>query len=101
MRYGEEFVLLTKGENVLQGKIDRLIDIGTCYGMEMSVDRTTVPITDYDRSKKTEECGIFQPFGLLGAIFTREIESRISVAKPGFNKKKAVFACNFELKFKE
>jgi len=65
LRYDEEFVLLTKGENVLQGMIDRLIDIGTCCGMEMSVDRTTVPITDYDRSKKTEECGIFQTLGCL------------------------------------
>jgi len=73
LRYGEEFVLLTKGENVLQGMIDRLIDIGTCYGLEMSVDRTTVPNPDYNRSKKTEECGIFQPFRLLRAIFTREM----------------------------
>ena len=51
--------------------------------------------------KQTEECGIFQPFGLLGVIFTRDIESRIAVAKARFNKMKAIFACKFDLKFKE
>ena len=73
---------------MLQGKIDRLINIGTCYGMEKNVDKTTIPTSDYDRLKKTEECGIFQPFVLLGAIFTREIKSRISVSKAGLKKKK-------------
>ena len=99
MRYREDFVLLGKGETVLGGMIDRLIDIGTCYGIEKNVDKTTIHITDYDRSKKTEECGIFQPFGLLRAIFTRETEYRISVAKAGFNKKMALFGCRFEVKF--
>jgi hypothetical protein len=33
---------------------------------------------DYDRSKETENYGIFQTFGLLGAKFTCEMESRIS-----------------------
>jgi hypothetical protein len=52
--------------------------------------------------EKTEQRGIFQLFGLLGAIFTREVESRISVAKTGFKKKKkAPFAGNFDLQFKE
>ena len=92
LRYGEHFVLLVKGESVLQGKIDRLIDIDMCYGMEKDVDKITIPTTYYDGSKKTENCGIFQPFGLIGAIITREIEYRISVANAGFNKKMAVFA---------
>jgi hypothetical protein len=101
LRYGDDFVLLVNGETVQQGNISRLNNIGTCYGMERNGDKATIPTSDYDRSKKTEECGIFQPFGLLGAIFTREIESWISVTKAGFYKKKAVFACRFNLKFKE
>jgi len=40
-------------------------------------------------------------FGLLDAMFTREIESRISVAKAGFNKEKALFGCTLDKKFKE
>ena len=54
------------------------------------MDKTTIRSTGYNRSNKTEECGIFEPFGLLVAVFTREIESRFFVAKAGFNKKKAL-----------
>jgi hypothetical protein len=49
LRYGEPFVLVAKGETVLQGKIDKLVDIATCYGMEKNVDKTTVPTTGYNR----------------------------------------------------
>ena len=79
----------------MQGKIDRLIGIGTCYGMEKNVDKTST-LLQIMINKKTEHCGIFQTFGMLCAIFTREIESRISVIKAGFNKKKALFACKFD-----
>ena len=72
-----------------------------CYGMEKNADKTTIPTTDFDRSKKTEECGIFKPFWLSAGIFRHEIESRISVANAEFNKRKALFACKFELNFKE
>jgi len=61
-----------------------------------NVDKTTICTARYDRAKKTEESGIFQPFGLLGAIFTRGTEPRLSVTKAGFNKKKGLFAWNFE-----
>ena len=60
------------------------------------MDETTIRTAGYDRAKKTEESGIFQPLGLLDAIFTRETEPRLSVAKAGFNKKKALFAWNFD-----
>jgi hypothetical protein len=53
-------VLLAKEEIVLQDMIDKLIEIGRCYGMEMNVEKyknnenfkTTI-------SSKTGECGIF------------------------------------------
>jgi len=93
LRYGDEFVLLARGEIVLQGKIDRLIGIGKRYGMERNVDKATIRTTEYDRSNKTEECVLFQPFVFLGGIITREIEPRISVIKAAFNNNKAVFPC--------
>jgi hypothetical protein len=65
------------------------------------IPKTTIPTTDFGSSNKTENFVIFQPFGLLGTIFTHEIQSLISVAEAGFNKKKALFACKFDLKFKE
>jgi hypothetical protein len=35
-------VLLAKEEMVLQGMIDRLVEIGRCYRMEMNVEETKV-----------------------------------------------------------
>jgi len=65
------------------------------------IPKTTIPTTDFGSSNKTENFALFQRFGLLGVIFTREIQSRISVVEAGFNKKKGPFACKFDLKFKE
>jgi hypothetical protein len=38
VKYVDGFVLLAKEETVLQGMIDRLIEIERCYGMEMNVE---------------------------------------------------------------
>ena len=35
-------MLLAKEETVLQGMIDRLTEIGRCYGMEMNMEKTKV-----------------------------------------------------------
>jgi len=35
-------VLLAKAQKVLQDMIDKLIEIGRCYGMEMNVEKTKV-----------------------------------------------------------
>jgi hypothetical protein len=39
MKYADDFVLLPKGEGVLQGMVDRLIEIGRCYAMETDVKK--------------------------------------------------------------
>jgi hypothetical protein len=56
---------------IVQGMVDRIIEIGRCYGMETNVEKTNVmkisrqlsPNKNYDRSKAIGECGIFQLFG--------------------------------------
>jgi len=42
VKYADELVLMAKEETVLQGMIDKLIEIGRCYGMEMNVGKTKV-----------------------------------------------------------
>ena len=37
VKYADDLVLLAKEEKVLQDMIDKLIEIGRCYGMEMNV----------------------------------------------------------------
>ena len=60
-------MLLAKEGKVLQGMIDKLIQIGRCYGMEMNVKKTKVmrisrqpfPVKIMVDQKTTRECGIF------------------------------------------
>jgi hypothetical protein len=42
VKYADDFVLLATEERVLQDMIDKLIEIGKCYGMEMNVENTKV-----------------------------------------------------------
>jgi hypothetical protein len=42
VKYADELVLLAKEEKVLEDMIDKLIEIGRCYGMEMNVEKTKV-----------------------------------------------------------
>ena len=42
VKYAVDLVLMGKEETVLQGMIDKLIEIGSCYGMEMNVEKTKV-----------------------------------------------------------
>jgi hypothetical protein len=40
VKYADDLVLLAKEEKVLQDMIDKLIEIGRWYGMEMNVEKT-------------------------------------------------------------
>jgi len=42
VKYADELVLMAKEETVLQDMINKLIEIGRCYGMEMNVERIEV-----------------------------------------------------------
>ena len=39
VKYTDDLVQMAKEETVLQGMIDKLIEIGICYGMEMNVKK--------------------------------------------------------------
>jgi hypothetical protein len=39
VKYVDDLVLLAKEEKVLQDIIDKLIEIGRCYGMKMNVEK--------------------------------------------------------------
>ena len=40
VKYADDLVLMAKEEKVLQGMINKLIEIGSCYGMEKNVEKT-------------------------------------------------------------
>jgi hypothetical protein len=39
VKYADVLVLMAKKETVLQGMIDKLVEIGRWYGMEMNVEK--------------------------------------------------------------
>ena len=67
VKYADDLVLLAKEEKVLQDMIDKLIEIGRFYGMEINVEKnksnenfkTTIASKNCRRPKTTGECGIF------------------------------------------
>jgi len=40
VKYSDGLMLLAMEETVLQGVIDKLIEIGRCYGMKMNIKKT-------------------------------------------------------------
>ena len=68
MKYADDLVLLAKEEKVLQGMIDKLIEIGRCDVMEMNVEkknnimrisRQPSAVAIMIDQKTTGECGMF------------------------------------------
>ena len=91
-RLGNDLVLLAKEEKVLQDMIDKIIEIGRCYGMEMNVEKTKViriarqpfPVKIMIDQKQLENV---ETFKYLGSILTNdgrctcEIKCRIAMVK--------------------
>ena len=110
VKYADDLVLMAKEETVLQGMIDKLTEIGRCYGIEMNVEKTNVmimrisrqpsPVTIMIEQKQLENVECFK---YLGRILTNdgrctcEIKSRIAMAKAAFNKKKTLFTSKLDL----
>jgi len=112
VKYVDDLVLLAKDEKVLQDMIDKLTEIGECYGMEMNVEKTksnenfktTIPSKNYDRPKQLENV---ESFKHLGSILTNdgrctcEIKGRIAMAKATFNMKMALFTSTLDLELRK
>jgi len=108
----DDLVLLAKEEKVLQDMIDKLIEIGKCYGMEMNVGKAKVmrisrqpfPVKIMIDQKQLENV---ESFKYLGSILTSdgrctcEIKCRIAMAKAAFNKKRALFTSTLDLELRK
>jgi len=88
---------MTNKETVLQGMIDKLIEIWRCYGMEMNVEKTKVmrisrqssPVTIMIEQKQLENVKSFEYLGSIltnDGIYACEIKSRIAMAKAAHDK---------------
>jgi hypothetical protein len=112
VKYADGLVLLAREEKVLQGMVDRLIEIGRCYGMELIVEKTKVmrisrqpsPMKIMIDQKQLENLEYFNYLGSMitkEARCTREIKSGIAIAKAAFNKKKNLFTSTLDLNLRK
>ena len=94
MKYADDLVLvlMAKEETVLQGMIDKLIETGSCYGMDMNVQKTKVMrisrqpslVTIMIDQKQLENVECFKYLGRMltnDGRCTCEIKSRIDHGK--------------------
>jgi hypothetical protein len=112
VKYAVDRVLMAKEETVLRGMIDKLIETGRYYGMEMNVEKTKVmrisrqpsPVTIKIDQNQLENMKCFK---YLGSILTEdgrctcEIKSRIAMAKAAFSKKKNLFTSKLDVNLKK
>jgi hypothetical protein len=97
VKYADNLVLLPKEETVLWGMIDRPIETGICYGMEINVGKTKVmrisrqpspvQITTGQRQTEKVEYFIYLHGMINDARCKCEIKSRNAMSKAAFNKK--------------
>jgi len=102
---------MAKEEKVLQDMIDKLIEIGRCYGIEMNMGKTKLmrisrqpfPVKIMIDQKELENV---ESFKYLGSILTNdgrctcEIKWRIAMVKAAFNKM-ALFTSNLDLELRK
>jgi hypothetical protein len=112
VKYADDLVLLAKEEKVLQGMIDKLTEIGRCYGMEMNVEKIKVmrisrrpwPVKIMIDQKQLDYVESFKYFGSVltnDGRCTCEIKCRIAMAKAAFNKKRTLFTSTLNLELRK
>jgi hypothetical protein len=107
VKYADSLMLLAKEEKMLQGMIDRLVEIGRCYGKEMNVEKTKVIRLEGEPSQLhimiDQNNWRMKYLKYLGGIIrnkerrTHEIKFRITMTKAEFNRKKILFTSKFNL----
>jgi len=112
VKYADDLVRLAKEGKVLQDKIDKLIELGGCYEMEMNVEKTKVmrisrqplPVKIIIDQKQLDNV---EPFKYLGSMLTNdgrctcEIKCRNAMVKAAFNKKRALFTNTLDLELRK
>jgi hypothetical protein len=114
VKYADGLMLLAKEGTVRQGMIDRLIEIRRYYGMEMNVEETEVmrmlrnpsPVKNMIDQKQQENMDYLRVNSLVSMITndarcTREIESRITMAKQHSPRRKLLLQVQLDLNLRK
>ena len=98
-------------QTVQRGIIGRLIEVGICYGIEikmenpkiMRISRQSSPVRIIEQKLfENAECvNYFVSMVTNDTRFTREIKSRIAIAKAALNKKNSPFTVKLDLNLRK
>jgi Reverse transcriptase (RNA-dependent DNA polymerase). len=92
VRFADDTAVIAKTQEELKDMVNRLVDTGRKYGMEINIDKSQVmwvsrsnePLQIKVNSRVLKEVDHFKYFG---SVLIREIKMRISIAKEAFNRK--------------
>jgi len=106
VKYADGLVTMAKDEMVLQGMIATLSEIGSCFGMEMNVEklrtisRQISPIETMTDQKQPVNMEYFNYWGSKETNEAKckpEIKSRIAMGKTALNKNKVLVVKKLDL----
>jgi hypothetical protein len=111
VKYADDLVLLAKEEKMLQDMIDKLIEIGRCYGIEMNLEKKVMRISRQPFPVKImidqKQLENMESFKYLGSILTNDgrcackIKCRTAMAKAAFSKKRTFFTSTLDLELRK
>jgi len=105
VKYADDLVLLAKGKTVLLRMIDRLMEIGRCYEMEMNVEKIKIiriwrypsPVQIMIDQKEPDNVEYFKYFGnriINDERCTHKIKSRIAIALAAIKRRRLFSLAN-------
>ena len=112
IKYADDLVLLAKNEETLQAMMDRMVETGKSYGMDINIDKSKVmriskrdkPLRIVVGNQELENVVQFKYLGSLvtnDAYCTNEIRSRIAMAKAAFRKKNTLLTSKLSLELRK
>ena len=112
MKYADGLVPCTNDEEVPQGVVERLIDIGSYCGMEINMEETKVMrmprqpsfaqiMIDQVQPEGVECCSYLVGMITNNVICKREFKYRMAVAKAAFSDKRTVFTGSLDLNLRK
>jgi Reverse transcriptase (RNA-dependent DNA polymerase). len=112
VRFADDTAIIAKTQEELQDMVNRLVDNGRKYGMEINIDRSQV-MRDYRNNESLQiivnyrELKEVDHFKYLGSVITRdgyctrEIKKRIALAKEAFNRKMPLLTSKLNIELKK
>ena len=108
VRFADDTAIIAKTQEELQDMVNRLVDTGRKYGMDINIDKSQVMRVSMSNESlqikvNNRELKEIVNFTYLGSVLTRdgyctrEIKMRIAIAKKAFNRNMSLLTCKLNI----